>query len=396
MDSFEFPITRNENACGACAFKVKPRICFACVCKNEEQCILTALESVYKFIDYWVICDTGSTDLTCELITTFFRGKGIPGELFHEPWVDFGHNKTLLFDKCHKKADYILHFDADDYFVGNLEFDGGKTQYYINVCKNDLIYPCLLLFDANYKWKFCGVAHTTIKCLGCESVTTGYLTDRDYYMYSTPDTGARNRDSKKYLKDAEKLKQQFLDTMLVDPDNLNNRSIFYTAQSYRDYGNHEESAKWYLLYTKLRDTWKEERYYSFIQLGILYTKLKFDFNTVKNAYLSAIETIDDRAEAYYHLGMFYNQNKKHSESYDLLKRAKTISFEDVQKKYVLFLNKSNYGKFINDELSVSCYWLGKYTEGYTYLTEILDDPDFENVRERLNLNETHFKNKMKS
>ena len=94
--------------------------------------------------------------------------------------------------------------------------------------------------------------------------------------------------------------------------------------------------------------------------------------------------------------MFYNQNKKHSESYDLLKRAKTISFEDVQKKYVLFLNKSNYGKFINDELSVSCYWLGKYTEGYTYLTEILDDPDFENVRERLNLNETHFKNKMKS
>jgi glycosyltransferase involved in cell wall biosynthesis len=246
MESFEFKITENE--------LTKPKLCFACVCKNEERCILTALESVYRFIDYWVICDTGSTDNTKELITNFFNEKGIPGELFDDPWVDFGTNKTILFDRCYKKADYIFHFDADDYFVGDLVFNGQKTQYYVNVKRNYNNYPCLVLFDANYKWRFCGVAHTIIKCLDCENVTTGYLINNDFYLYSTPDTGARSSDPEKFNKDAEKLKKQFFDTLVLDPDNLNGRSAFYTAQSYRDYGNLEEAARWYNLYLKLKNT----------------------------------------------------------------------------------------------------------------------------------------------
>ena len=380
MNSFEFKLTPKTPV------TTRPTICFACVCKNEEKCILTALESVYKFIDYWVICDTGSTDTTCELIKTFFNAKGIPGELHQEEWVHFGHNKTILFEKCHKKADYILHFDADDYFVGDLDFVGGKTQYYINVVKLNCHYPCLLLFDASYIWRFCGVAHTIIRCLGCKQVTTGYLTDRDYYMYSTPDTGARSSDPLKYLKDAEKLKQQFFDTLLDDPDGLNNRSVFYTAQSYRDYGDKNEAIKWYQLYTKLKDTWIEELYYSYIQLGIL--KNSEDF------YISAINIVDDRAEAYLLLGTLYNQTKRYGDAYKILQRAKGISFETVKKKYILFLDRSSYGKFINDELSVACYWLGKFDEGKELLLEILHDPDFQQRKTRLLDNEKHFNNKL--
>ena len=39
-----------------------PTLCFITMCKNEEHCIQQTLESVYKHIDYWVVCDTGSTD----------------------------------------------------------------------------------------------------------------------------------------------------------------------------------------------------------------------------------------------------------------------------------------------------------------------------------------------
>ena len=42
----------------------KPRLCFGSMCKNEEHVILDTLNSVYKYIDYWVICDTGSSDST--------------------------------------------------------------------------------------------------------------------------------------------------------------------------------------------------------------------------------------------------------------------------------------------------------------------------------------------
>ena len=397
MESFEFkPITNsftNES--------IKPKICFACVCKNEEKCILIALESVYKFIDYWVICDTGSTDNTCELITTFFKNKGIDGELFYEPWKDFGHNKTLLFKKCSDKysggnpgSSYILHFDADDYFVGNLSFIPGKTQYFINVKKKDILYPCLLLFDAAFTWRFCGVAHTTIKCLDNPEPTVGYLTDKEYYMYSTPDTGARAMDPKKYLKDAEKLKQQFFDTLIDDPDDLNSRSIFYTAQSYRDQGEHLEAIKWYSLFTKIKDTWIEELYISFIELGVLYKNIGFDARKIEESFLSAINIIPDRAEAYYQLGLHYNQTRNHKISYTVLRQAKDILLSNVKKKYILFINERNYEKYLNDELSVACYWLEKYTEGKLYLLEILHDPDFEYCRQRLLENENHFKNKL--
>jgi tetratricopeptide (TPR) repeat protein len=369
-----------------------PKICFACICKNEEKCILTALESVYKFIDYWVICDTGSTDKTCELIETFFKEKGIPGELFHEEFINFGHNKTILFDRCYKKADYILHFDADDYFVGDLKFIGGKTQYYINVKKESIIYPCLLLFDCNYKWKFCGVAHTTIKCLDCKNVTTGNLLTDDFYMYSTPDTGARSFDSEKYKKDAEKLKQQFFDTLIFDDDNLNSRSIFYTAQSYRDYGDLLESAKWYNLYLKIKNTWIEEQYIAYINLGNIYKQLKY--NDIEKMYKSAINLINDRAEAYFLLGLFYNQNKKFEEAYNILSIGKNISFKIANNKYLLFLNEKQYEKYILDELSVSCYWTNRIDEGLRYLTKIIDDPDFEHCKSRLEDNLKHFNNKI--
>ena len=50
----------------------KKTICFATMCKNEEHCIKDTLESVYKYIDYWVVHDTGSTDNTIQIVTEFF------------------------------------------------------------------------------------------------------------------------------------------------------------------------------------------------------------------------------------------------------------------------------------------------------------------------------------
>jgi glycosyltransferase involved in cell wall biosynthesis len=374
--------------------KENPTICFACVCKNEEKCITTALESVYKFISYWVICDTGSTDKTCEVIEAFFKEKGIPGELFHEDWVNFGHNKTILFDRCYKKADYILHFDADDYFVGDLKFKSGCTQYHVNVKKNSINYPCLLLFDCNYKWKFCGVAHTTIKCLDCKNVTTGSLVGEEFYMYSTPDTGARSFDPDKYKKDAEKLRQQFFDTLIFDPDNLNKRSIFYTAQSYKDHGDHLEAAKWYNMYLKFKDTWIEEQYIAYMHLGSIYKILKYENALIEQMYINAMTLIDDRAEAYLALGTFYNQTRKFEQSYNTLLAGKDISFNTASKKYFLFLDDRAYGKYILDELSVACYWLNKLDEGKKYLSQIIDDPDFERQSIRLNENMKHFNRKI--
>ena len=98
---------------------ISPTLAFITMCKNEAHCIRETLESVYKHIDYWIVCDTGSTDNTCEVVTEFFREKNIPGELFHDEWKDFGHNKTLMFQRVYNKTDYLLHLDADDQLKGD-------------------------------------------------------------------------------------------------------------------------------------------------------------------------------------------------------------------------------------------------------------------------------------
>ena len=59
---------------------MKPKLALCMIVKNESHIIHECLESIYKFVDYWIISDTGSTDGTQDIIKNFFKEKGIPGE----------------------------------------------------------------------------------------------------------------------------------------------------------------------------------------------------------------------------------------------------------------------------------------------------------------------------
>ena len=128
----------------------RPTLCFATMCKNEEHCIQNTLESVYKYIDYWVVCDTGSTDRTCEIVKTFFEEKGIPGELHVDEWVGFDVNKTLMMSRAKDKADYVMHLDADDLLVGDFKFtkdDVPYDAYYIPVKRGVSEWKAWIIFN---------------------------------------------------------------------------------------------------------------------------------------------------------------------------------------------------------------------------------------------------------
>jgi len=100
----------------------KKKIVLSMIVKNETHIIKECFDSLHKFIDYWVICDTGSTDGTQELITQYFKEKGIPGELHQHEWEDFATNRTKALDLCTGKGDYAWMIDADDYLVGEMQF----------------------------------------------------------------------------------------------------------------------------------------------------------------------------------------------------------------------------------------------------------------------------------
>ena len=89
-------------------------ICLNMIVKNESHVIEKTFDNLAKYItfDYWVICDTGSTDGTQDIIKNYFAKKGIPGELVQHEWKDFGHNRTLSLRAGYNKSDYLLIFDA--------------------------------------------------------------------------------------------------------------------------------------------------------------------------------------------------------------------------------------------------------------------------------------------
>ena len=84
-------------------------ICLTMIVKNEIKILEKCFDSVVKYIDYWVICDTGSTDGTQNFIKKYFKKAGVPGELHETPWKNFGYNRTLAFQKASqskKKSEY--------------------------------------------------------------------------------------------------------------------------------------------------------------------------------------------------------------------------------------------------------------------------------------------------
>lgn len=375
--------------------KNKPTFCLATVCKNEEFCIQRLLESVCEFIDYWVIVDTGSTDRTCEIIEEFFKEKGIPGELHHDEWVSMGHNKTRMMAYAKEKSDYLIHIDADDYMVGKFDPSDFTPEHQVSLMRasrGDSTYKAYVVFDNRITWKFSGVAHTRIRCAEIPDFKAADLYDKSYYVVSVMDGGSRSFDPDKYYKDALNLQKQFFDSLLDDPDGLLNRSIFYTAQSYFDSGRTEEALKWYKLYTKVTDGWIEEYFESEMRIGRCMMLLGWDLEKIIEQMERAIRMLPDRSEPLYFLGKYCNDIGRHDLGYEYLKESRSKSFSNIENKYILYFQPNMYGIHLNDDLSVSCYWTGRYYEGYEYLMEIIDHEAFSIHRERLLQNKKHFQN----
>lgn len=87
-------------------------ICLCMIVRDEAKALVAALRSCRELIDYWVICDTGSTDGTQSVIRDELHG--IPGELHEDAWVDFGHNRNRLIERAQGRSEYLLLLDADE------------------------------------------------------------------------------------------------------------------------------------------------------------------------------------------------------------------------------------------------------------------------------------------
>lgn len=321
------------------------------IVKNESHIILETLNSIKHYLDYWVICDTGSTDNTIELIQNFFIKEGINGEMHSDQWVDFGYNRSRVFDLAMHKADYLLIMDADDILVGEMELDLLDADSYAVRYGDSFIYWRTQLFKGTEKWMYKGVLHEYALCLSKTEPSSGKI-EGNYHVNSRR-LGARNLidPALKYLNDARILEQALKQETDIG---LTARYLFYIAQSYRDAGQYELAISWYK--TRIEaGGWAEEVWRSKYEIGLLFEILG-NCQLAKQHYLDAFEYRPTRAESLYSLGRMCNLRQEFFQAGLFLEKALTIPYPQD----LLFVSKTFYDYEIAFQLSISAYWTGDY------------------------------------
>jgi len=358
---------------------MKPKICLNMIVKNESKIIKETLQNVSKYIDYWVISDTGSTDNTIEVVVEFFKEKQIPGKIFQDNWEDFGSNRTKAIKHAYNICDYIWVMDADDIVNGTMVFpEKMEADMYNFKFGTSVTYIRPLMFKSSLKWRYRGVVHEYIECIDKKNPVSHFI-EGNYFIDSRR-LGHRSADPEKYLKDAHTLIKALEDNK--EPD-LKSRYLFYTGQSFFDYRNFKDALKWYKKRVK-QGGWIEETYYSSLRCCFCMEQLKYSETEIIEQYLKTYSFINERPEAFYQLAIFFKKNAvKDSQDIDkeklskslfyLLQLSKQVVNPEVNKKR-LFLNNDIYVWSREYELANVYFLLGKKQTTVSLCKELLSKP----------------------
>jgi tetratricopeptide (TPR) repeat protein len=321
-------------------------ICLCLIVKNEAKVIHRLIRSCKHFIDYYVICDTGSSDNTIEVIKK--EMGDIKGEIYERKWIGFDVNRTELMGFSYKKSDYLLIADADEEFIITDDFYNENFTYdwYHFRYVGDLDYTRIHLVNANIKWRYLGKLHEYIDYV--DNSQSSQTLELNTIKVLHHDDGSSMLRTDKILRDIKILKQAIKD----EPNN--ERNYFYMAQTYNDNKEYEKAIIYYEERIK-RGGWEEEVYYSMLQIGISYYYLK----KIDKAIIKFIDTYSfrpTRFESLYMLGVIYReQNKFHF--------ARLVYEEVLNMPYpkdILFIDKTCREYLADYELAICYYWMEDY------------------------------------
>ena len=372
----------------------KSTICLCMIVKNESHIIEETLKSVYKYIDYYVINDTGSNDNTREIIKNFFDSKNIKGEIInHEfrsckchgkkfkryKWFHFGWNRSYALDKCAGKSDYILVMDADDLIVGDLGIKDKlltADAYNFRLNHGSVFYRCQLFRnDPKFGWKYTGGIHEYLNPSKHKPV---YVNLEGDYEFKARTMGARSQDPNKYKNDAE-----FLEYLLKE-EPRNERYVFYCAQSKHDSGDYASAMKYYHMRTQMGG-FAEEVYYSYYRIGLCKKQLKEPIDKIVHAFLRCHNYRPTRAEPLYEIIYMYRCLGMFKEAFSYAEKALRIKYPSED---TLFITKEIYDYKLKDEIALSAYYCNNVRYAKKLWSDILTEklyPEHEHDRLQMNL-----------
>lgn len=228
--------------------KRKTKFVLNSMLKNEADTIIRMLESCYRYIDYWVIQDNGSTDGTQDLVEDFMREKEIPGFLYSTEWKNFGWNRNDAFQKLQDSdhgCDWVLRMDADEILEIAEDFDWSVfddkeiASFNVPAFSPGSHFYRTWIWNPYLDWHHEGDRHEVIKLKGAPNDGSDFLRVNLPLNFKQVLVGGGQTwtNPMKFLNDALVLEQSEVvgNTLLENPYHF-----FYIAKSYSDNYEYEK------------------------------------------------------------------------------------------------------------------------------------------------------------
>lgn len=336
-------------------------VCLVMIVRDEAPVIERCLRSVLPVLSSWSIVDTGSQDDTPLRIERALAG--LPGQLHHRDWVDFGHNRSEALALAAGQAEWLLLIDADEELVVDTDprpsssrpVDAWQILQQPAGSSNEFYLPRLL--RADHPWHFEGVLHEYL------ASSRPFRQERlDGWRQIGHFDSARNRQPQreKYLKDAAVLEA----ALEREPDNP--RYVFYLAQSLRDAGELQRAIDTYRRRTTMAG-WEEETYCALFEIARLLERDGAAHEKVAQAYLEAWNARPTRAEPLTELARIHRTRGEYALAHLYAERAVSLS----RPKDKLFLDAGVYTWRAKEEYAIANYWAGSLDRAIELTRELL-------------------------
>lgn len=383
------------------------KIAVAIMVKNEERRIKISLDSVKKDVDGIILFDTGSSDNTIEIVQKFANDNNLEFHLLEDIFEDFSTSRNKMLNYADSLSyDYLILFDSND----ELKYDQNqnkniknikniskknKNRIYepkINSLKQILLQqnPDIIGFMVNQKWhigheydldyynvkiiktnvgfKYKGSVHEYI--IAPENSIIDKLKGISIYQNRIEDNDGKTYS--RWEKDLVLLKKD------LEENPNDSRAQYYLAQTYDCLSKKEEAFEAYKKRSENLEGFYEERFLSTLKCSHLSNN---ECDKIKWC-LKAFQIIE-RAEPLIEVAKLYRIKNQFKLAFIFANLACELEYPSY---CTLNVDQKCYVHDRWHELSISCYYLGKYKQGKEACQKAIDS----GYEKELNLNNMSF------
>ena len=348
------------------------------IVKDEAKVIKRCLDSlqVEKWIDYYHIVDTGSSDDTKNIIREYFFERKIAGEVVDYPFTDFADCRNKALQGIKDKVDYVFWIDADEQlsFDNDFDFDTIKTGIrfvdfaYFRCINKGFQFRNNHLFSTELDWRWRGAVHEYLDPNSERDDIDSINIDGCHLIYNEDGNSWKDKTAKAH-KHIELLEKQ------VQLEPTRGRWLFYLGQTWRAIDTKDAKLNAIKYYEKRIELYKKGRDAEAYVSKLMSLCLRQELGRVitPTQFLICADYDDSRVEHVIHANALYWQAKRYEAAYKYSKEAYRKYMNPPLGISELLLDMSIYTFSCAHVHAINCFYVGKRNEGLAVLQKLMDN-----------------------